>query len=134
MKVLITGSTGMIGGHFVIACEKMGWETFGLSRSTSHSRQSPILNHCHHECDILDRGSLRNLLKKLQPDIIIHMAAQAFNGISWECVTIEGGTGPQGPKGEDGQSCTVSSQNSMFTMVCVDSEVSWDIASEVVAV
>lgn len=73
----------MIGRHFVSACEKKGWETFGLSRSTSHSRQSPILNHRHHECDILDRGSLRDLLKNLQPNIIIHMAAQAFNGISW---------------------------------------------------
>ena len=83
MKVLITGSTGMIGGHFVTACEKKNWETTGLSRSTSHSRQSPILNHQHHECDILDRGSLLVLLEKLKPDIIIHMAAQAFNGASW---------------------------------------------------
>ena len=83
MKVLITGSTGMIGGHFVTACEKKNWETIGLSRSTSHSRQSPILNHQHHECDILDRGSLLVLLEKLKPDIIIHMAAQAFNGASW---------------------------------------------------
>lgn len=83
MKVLITGSTGMIGGHFVTACEKKGWETHGLSRSTSHSRQNPVLNHQHHECDILDRGSLLTLLARLKPDIIIHMAAQAFNGASW---------------------------------------------------
>jgi GDP-4-dehydro-6-deoxy-D-mannose reductase len=83
MKVLITGSTGMIGGHFVTACEKKNWEIAGLSRSTSHSRQSPILNHQHHECDILDRGSLLVLLEKLKPDTIIHMAAQAFNGASW---------------------------------------------------
>ena len=40
MKVLVTGSTGMIGGHFLTACEKRGWETHGLSRSTSHSRQT----------------------------------------------------------------------------------------------
>ena len=83
MKVLITGSTGMIGGHFVTACEKKGWETHGLSRSTSHSRQNPILNHQHHECDILDRGSLLTLLARLKPHIIVHMAAQAFNGASW---------------------------------------------------
>ena len=83
MKVLVTGSTGMIGSHFVSACEKKKWVTAGLSRSTSHSRQSPILNHQHHECDILDRGSLLVLLEKLKPDIIIHMAAQAFNAVSW---------------------------------------------------
>jgi len=83
MKVLITGSTGMIGSHFVTSCEKRGWETFGLSRSTSHSRQAPIRNHQHNECDILDRGSLLHLLGKLKPDLIIHMAAQAFNGASW---------------------------------------------------
>ena len=83
MKVLITGSTGMIGGHFVTACEKKGWETHGLSRSTSHSRQNPVLNHQHHECDILDRGSLLTLLARLKPDIIVHMAAQAFNGAPW---------------------------------------------------
>ena len=83
MKVLITGSTGMIGGHFVTACEKKGWETHGLSRSTSHSRQNPILNHRHDECDILDRGSLLTLLARFKPHIIMHMAAQAFNGASW---------------------------------------------------
>ena len=53
------------------------------SRSTSHSRQHPILSHLHHECDILDHGSLISLLEKLGPDLIIHMAAQAFNGASW---------------------------------------------------
>lgn len=73
----------MIGGHFVTACEKRGWEIHGLSRSTSHSRQRPIQDHKHYECDILDRGSISTLLGKLKPDIIIHMAAQAFNGASW---------------------------------------------------
>lgn len=83
MKTLITGSTGMIGSQFVSSCQQRGWETYGLSRSTSHSRQTPISNHQHYECDILDRGSLHFVLKKLQPDMIIHMAAQAFNGASW---------------------------------------------------
>ena len=83
MKTLITGSTGMIGSEFVSPCQQRGWETYGLSRSTSHSRQTPISNHRHFECDILDRGSLLSALKNLQPDMIIHMAAQAFNGASW---------------------------------------------------
>ena len=83
MKTLITGSTGMIGSEFVKSCKQRGWQTYGLSRSTSHSRQTPISNHPHFECDILDRGSLLSVLKTLKPDMIIHMAAQAFNGASW---------------------------------------------------
>lgn len=73
----------MIGKEFLSTCIKRDWETYGLSRSTSHSRHLVSQDHQHFECDILDRGNLGDILRKIEPDLIVHLAAQAFNGSSW---------------------------------------------------
>jgi GDP-4-dehydro-6-deoxy-D-mannose reductase len=39
-------------------------------------------------CDILDRDALERVVDKIKPDLIIHLAAQAYNGISWEMEDI----------------------------------------------
>lgn len=88
MKVLVTGSTGMIGLHFVQAFEKQGAKVIGLARSSSASRQYSQDDSKVIRCDILDYQSLRNVVKKHKPDVVIHMAAQAFNGVSWETEEI----------------------------------------------
>lgn len=84
MKVLITGSTGMIGSAFVPACRARGWEVVGLSRSTSAGRLRPNYDHRIVTSDILDHEALIRIFKREAPELIIHMAAQAFNGTSWE--------------------------------------------------
>lgn len=87
MKVLITGSTGMIGGAFVPACRARGWDVVGLSRSTSAGRLR--LDHDHRivTSDILDADALVRIFQREAPDVVIHMAAQAFNGSSWDLET-----------------------------------------------
>ena len=35
-------------------------------------------------CDILDRDALGEVMERVKPELVIHMAAQAFNGTSWQ--------------------------------------------------
>jgi GDP-4-dehydro-6-deoxy-D-mannose reductase len=83
MNVLITGITGMVGSHFAISTRKEGWKTWGVARFSASSRLAAIDDEFVIRCDITDRQQLGQVFKKINPDIVVHMAAQAFNGISW---------------------------------------------------
>jgi GDP-4-dehydro-6-deoxy-D-mannose reductase len=84
-KVLITGITGMIGSHVAAACRNKGYETYGIARNSAESRLKAVLDPAILRCDVTDRDQLASVISKIKPDIIFHFAAQAFNGISWEC-------------------------------------------------
>ena len=83
MKVLVTGGTGMVGSHFMARYKEEGAEVYGIARNSASSRMAAIQNEDIIRCDILERDALMKIFKKIRPDIIIHMAAQAFNGDSW---------------------------------------------------
>jgi len=74
----------MIGSHIANATRSHGWETYGVARNSSSSRIAAINDNSIVRCDILDRDLLEATFKKIQPDVVFHMAAQAFNGISWD--------------------------------------------------
>lgn len=79
-KILITGITGMIGTHLSNLLVEKGYEVSGISRATSGSRQQ---KYKHYLGDILDREFLKKTFLDFQPDVVYHLAAQAFNGESW---------------------------------------------------
>lgn len=85
MKVLITGITGMIGKHLASLLVAEGCEVAGLSRATSASRyvhaEGPIR---HFNGDILDRNFLKRVWNEWKPELVYHLAAQAYNGESWQ--------------------------------------------------
>jgi len=83
MNVLITGITGMVGSHFANATRHRGWNTWGVARFSASSRQAAIDDPSVIRCDITDRQHLGEVFRKIEPDLVIHMAAQAFNGLSW---------------------------------------------------
>lgn len=85
MKALITGMTGMIGSHFGSMLKKRQWEVFGIARSSASSRMVHADEPYMFRVDILDRDSLRRVFEETSPDLVVHMAAQAFNGYSWDC-------------------------------------------------
>jgi len=62
----------------------MGWDTFGIARSSAASRIAPEDHHGVFRCDILDENAVFKVIEKAQPDVVMHFAAQAFNGSSWE--------------------------------------------------
>lgn len=83
MKVLVLGGTGMVGSHFMNSYKNEGAETYGLARNSASSRMAAIQDDSIIRCDILERDALMKIMKDLKPDVVVHMAAQAFNGDSW---------------------------------------------------
>ena len=83
-KVLITGITGMVGQHFAQSFRADGYEVWGIARVSAASRNEAIQDPSVIRCDILERDALMRHVMGLEPDLIIHMAAQAFNGASWD--------------------------------------------------
>ncbi len=84
MKVLVLGGTGMVGSHFMNSYREEGAEVWGLARNSASSRMEAIQDESIIRCDILEKDALVRVLKDLKPDVVIHMAAQAFNGDSWK--------------------------------------------------
>ncbi|MCR5627329.1 MAG: GDP-mannose 4,6-dehydratase [Lachnospiraceae bacterium] len=83
MKVLVTGGTGMIGSHFMESFKKDGHEVYGIARNSATSRMAAVQDKSIIRSDILERDAMVRIFDRIKPDIIIHMAAQAFNGDSW---------------------------------------------------
>ena len=96
MRVLVTGGTGMVGSHFMRSYREDGAEVFGIARSSAASRMSAVQDPSILRCDILEKERLRGIVMDLKPDVIIHMAAQAFNGDSWNLEQITHYTNYQG--------------------------------------
>ncbi|MDR2563599.1 MAG: GDP-mannose 4,6-dehydratase [Prevotellaceae bacterium] len=84
-KVLITGITGMVGSYFQLMYKDRGYEVYGIARNSASSRMEAIPDRNIFRCDITDRDALGGVFDKVRPELVIHMAAQAFNGLSWEC-------------------------------------------------
>ena len=95
-KAIVLGATGMVGGCFLSRLQESGWDVLGVSRHTAMGRQVVDRPYRFAGCDILDRQSLENLFSTEKPELIVNMAAQAFNGTSWDAeyytylVNIEG--------------------------------------------
>ncbi len=83
MKVLVTGGTGMVGSHFMNRYKQDGAEVYGIARNSASSRLAAVQDQSIIRCDIMERDALMKIFKEIKPDVIIHMAAQAFNGDSW---------------------------------------------------
>lgn len=88
MKVLVLGSTGMIGTEFTLQSRTKGYETVGLARGSAAGRRLGIPDPTLILCDILDADALARTIQHVQPDLVAHFAAQAFNGISWQMETL----------------------------------------------
>ena len=89
-KLLVTGSSGLIGSEVCIYFANCGWKIHGIdnnqrsiffgpqgdTRWNQQRLQSSIKDFVHHELDIRDRQGLLLLLEDLRPDAIVHTAAQ----------------------------------------------------------
>jgi CDP-paratose 2-epimerase len=90
-KLLVTGSSGLIGSEVCIHFFGKGWEIHGLdnnqravffgpqgdTRWNQYRLQEQLQDaFIHHELDIRDRDGILNLIKELKPDAIVHTAAQ----------------------------------------------------------
>lgn len=89
-KLLVTGSSGLIGSEVCKHFSELGWEIHGVdnnqraiffgengdTRWNQERLEKSLPKFFHHELDIRDRLGLIKLIKEVSPDAIVHTAAQ----------------------------------------------------------
>ncbi|MCC5804138.1 NAD-dependent epimerase/dehydratase family protein [Rossellomorea vietnamensis] len=78
-KVFISGATGFTGQHACGYYKGLGYEVYAAVRD--HTLSPIDVRNMH--CDLMDPEALRVLFEKVQPDLILHLAAQNHSGRSW---------------------------------------------------
>jgi CDP-paratose 2-epimerase len=89
-KLLVTGSSGLIGSEVVTYFAARGWAVHGVdsnlrafffgpegdTRWNQRRLEATLPGFVHHELDVRDRGGVLALLEALRPDAVVHTAAQ----------------------------------------------------------
>jgi CDP-paratose 2-epimerase len=89
-KLLVTGSSGLIGSQVSEYFDSRGWEIHGMdnnqravffgpegdTRWRQQQLQSTLGKFVHHELDLRDRQGVLACLEAVKPDAIVHTAAQ----------------------------------------------------------
>jgi len=89
-KILVTGSSGLVGSEVCVYFAQQGYEVHGVdnnqravffgpqgdTRWNQQRLQTELKGFNHHEVDIRDRNGVLELVKKIRPDVIVHTAAQ----------------------------------------------------------
>lgn len=95
-KLLVTGSSGLIGSEVVGYFCALGWEVHGIDNNLradffgpqgdTRWNQKRLLsanaNFHHHEMDIRDREGILQCLGALRPDMVVHAAAQPSHDLA----------------------------------------------------
>jgi CDP-paratose 2-epimerase len=95
-RVLVTGSSGLIGSEAVAFFDQRGWEVHGVDNNMRRDffgadgdttwnleRLRRATTHfAHHADDIRDRARMRDLVATLRPDLVIHAAAQPSHDLA----------------------------------------------------
>ena len=95
-KILVTGSSGLIGSEVCLHFAGEGWQVYGVdnnqraiffgpkgdTRWNQRRLEQAIKGFVHHELDIRDRNRVRELLKQVKPDAIVHTAAQPSHDLA----------------------------------------------------
>jgi len=70
--ILVTGGSGFIGSHLMNHLHESGYQPISLDCRPPN----PSVRFQHHVCDLLDRQKLIETIQRIQPTIIIHLAAR----------------------------------------------------------
>lgn len=95
-KLLVTGSSGLIGSESVIYFDAKDWQVYGIDNNmrkeffgadgdTNWNLQrinQLTKNFKHCEIDIRDRIEILNFIEEIKPDFIIHCAAQPSHDLA----------------------------------------------------
>jgi len=93
-RALITGITGQDGSYLAELLLDKGYEVHGAVRRSStetHERIAHLRGRIElHQADLLDQGSLMQLLQRARPHEIYNLAAQSFVPTSWSQPSLTG--------------------------------------------
>ena len=95
-RVLVTGSSGLIGSEAVTFFDRLGWTVHGLDNNMRRDffgpdgdttwnlkrLQSATRSFTHHERDVRDRQGVADLVRTVTPDLVIHCAAQPSHDLA----------------------------------------------------
>jgi CDP-paratose 2-epimerase len=95
-RVLITGSSGLIGSEAVAFFDRLGWQVTGVDNNMRRQffgpdgdtlwnlarlkRVAPSFTHC--DLDVRDRAATADLVKTRRPHLIVHCAAQPSHDLA----------------------------------------------------
>src|SRR5512141_86276 len=96
MKILVTGSNGLIGGEVVAYFAGEGHDVHGVdnnmradfvgpagdTRWNQKRLTSQFPSFRHHEMDIRNRAGVEELVRELQPQLLVHTAAQPSHDLA----------------------------------------------------
>ncbi len=85
IPILITGGCGMVGSHLVDHYYEQGQKV----TATYYTHPTIDLDEVRHKadyvpCDIRDKTLVEQIITRLRPQIIYHLAAQSYPTVSWE--------------------------------------------------
>src|SRR5689334_6862698 len=95
-KLLVTGSSGLIGSEVVDYFCRLGWQVHGLDNNMradffgpegdTRRNQARLISlyplFRHHELDIRDRSRVAELIEEVRPKLLVHTAAQPSHDLA----------------------------------------------------
>ncbi|RNI15809.1 NAD-dependent epimerase/dehydratase family protein [Methanohalophilus sp. RSK] len=83
-KYLITGANGFCGRHIVEVLNHESNKVYGVSRYIPDELILCYPEVTYEQCNLMDHTSVFNLLKRVKPDYIFHLAAESSVASSWK--------------------------------------------------
>jgi CDP-paratose 2-epimerase len=95
-KLLVTGSSGLIGSEMATLFHERGWEIYGIDNNMRAEFFGPdgdtrwnqqrlterLPRFRHHELDMRNRAGVMALVRELRPNAVIHTAAQPSHDLA----------------------------------------------------